>query len=232
MTLSTVKGEARERILLAAEELMAKYGVDGVSVRSINAAAGVSAGILHYHFGGLDKVVDALLERHMMPLMAQRRAMYASLQAQPQVTLRAVVEILVIPLARKIIEEGSAGARYVQFLARLHTDRNPKIAEIFEQSFGENSSALVAMLQRILPEIPMRVLWLRLIFCSHAMLQSLAEISARPQLPIPPGNPPREQVLWGHVEILIEFLCGGLAAPTNMQSQFSDFETSNGRSVR
>lgn len=218
MTLPTVKGEARERILLAAEELMAKHGVDGVSARSINAAAGVSAGILHYHFGGLDKVVDALLERHMMPLMAQRRAMYDSLQAQPQVTLRAVVEILVIPLARKIIEEGSAGARYVQFLARLHTDRNPKIARIFEQSFGGNSSALVEMLQRILPEIPMRVLWLRLIVCSHAMLQSLAEISARSQLPIPPGNPPREQVLWDQVEILIEFLCGGLAAPTNLHS--------------
>ena len=38
-TKATARGDARERILLAAETLIARHGVDGVSVRAINAAA-------------------------------------------------------------------------------------------------------------------------------------------------------------------------------------------------
>ncbi|NTX28538.1 TetR/AcrR family transcriptional regulator [Burkholderia pyrrocinia] len=208
------KGEARERILLAAEDLIAKHGVDGVSVRSINAAAGVSAGILHYHFGGLDNVVSALLERHMVPLMSERVQMYTALHSTSQVTVRAVVEILVMPLARKIIDHGEDGARYARFMARLNTDRAPEIAKIFEEAFGKNASHLIGDLQDVLPGISKEVLRLRLSFCAHAMLQSLAELACASSVIHLRDAHQHKLRQWSQVESLIEFLCGGMAAPT------------------
>lgn len=218
MTPTIAKGEARERILLAAEDLIGKHGVDGVSIRSINAAAGVSSGILHYHFGGLDNVVSALLERHMVPLMSERAQMYTTLRSTSQVTVRGVVEVLVLPLARKIIAHGEESARYARFMARLNTDRRPEIAKIFEETFGKNASHLTGDLQKALPDIPREVLLLRLIFCSHAMLQSLAELASAPSEPRIRGIHQRKQHQWNQVERLIEFLCGGLAAPTKTVS--------------
>ncbi|GAB3625863.1 A-factor receptor protein [Pandoraea terrae] len=216
MKSSIVKGEARERILLAAEELIAKHGVDGVSARSINAAAGVSAGILHYHFGTLENVLNALLERHMAPLMSERLVMYDALLSMPEVTARGVVELLTLPLARKVIEQGEAGARYVRFMARLNSDRAPETRRIFAESFGEGGARLIEVLHSALPAIPKEILRPRLIFCSHAMVHSLAELASTALPSILPDHHQRQQYLWSQVEVLIEFLCGGLAAPTHI----------------
>jgi len=43
-------GNARERILIAAGELFAEHGFDGVSVADIAAASGISTGLVYYHF--------------------------------------------------------------------------------------------------------------------------------------------------------------------------------------
>ena len=42
---------ARERLLDCAEHLFADHGLEGVSLRAINAEAGLSPAALHYHFG-------------------------------------------------------------------------------------------------------------------------------------------------------------------------------------
>ncbi|MFN8628716.1 MAG: helix-turn-helix domain-containing protein [Candidatus Binatia bacterium] len=47
----------------AAEELFATFGVEGVSIRSINAAAGLAAPSVHYHFGSKDDLLSAVLRR-------------------------------------------------------------------------------------------------------------------------------------------------------------------------
>lgn len=216
-TREKVRGEARERILAAAGELIAEHGVKGVSVRSINAAAGVSAGILHYHFGSLDKVVDALLERHMIPLMEERMQLLQALQAQPTVTVRAVVEFLVMPLARKIINDADEGLRYIRFLARLNYDRSPETVRIFERYFGPNVTQLTALLQRAAPGIPQEVFRLRLIASSHAMLHTLAGLESGAR-PTPTDAATSKQSLWERVEFLIEYLCGGLSADTSFRN--------------
>src|SRR5688500_1622324 len=53
----------RELLMDAAEELFASAGVEGVSIRSINAAAGVSPASVHYHFRDKDGLVRAVIER-------------------------------------------------------------------------------------------------------------------------------------------------------------------------
>ena len=67
---STVKGEARQQILTVAETLFAEHGVDAVSLRKINAAAGVSPGVLHYHFGSRE--IEADMSRAWTDYVAPR----------------------------------------------------------------------------------------------------------------------------------------------------------------
>ena len=48
---TTVTSETRDQIIRAAEELFAARGIDGVSLREINRAAGQSnTGAVQYHF--------------------------------------------------------------------------------------------------------------------------------------------------------------------------------------
>src|SRR5689334_19816156 len=62
---SVRKGEAtRRRLIIAAEELFAELGVDAVSVRSINQAAGLGSASVHYHFGSKEALLDAVLLDH------------------------------------------------------------------------------------------------------------------------------------------------------------------------
>lgn len=208
-TKATARGDARERILLAAETLIARHGVDGVSVRAINAAAGVSPGILHYHFGGLDAVVEALLDRHMRPLIAARAAELEALQQRPAITIRDIVAILVLPLARKIIAEQDDGIRYIRLLARLHGDREPHIARIVGEAASAPANFLPVLLARALPEIPPDMLAWRVVAASNALLHTLATLNDG----LPEGDAAQQQARqWQRVEGLIDFLCGGFAA--------------------
>ncbi len=51
---SDPSAQTRKRILDTAERLFGERGVAAVSLRDINRAAGISQGVLHYHFGGRD----------------------------------------------------------------------------------------------------------------------------------------------------------------------------------
>lgn len=62
----------RDRLLSAAERLFLAKNPDQVSVRAINAEAGLNPGAVHYHFGSREGLIAALLERELLPLWAER----------------------------------------------------------------------------------------------------------------------------------------------------------------
>lgn len=45
--------------------MIATHGVEGVSIRGINAAAGASPATPRYHFATLENLVEAILEAEM-----------------------------------------------------------------------------------------------------------------------------------------------------------------------
>jgi AcrR family transcriptional regulator len=50
--------ETRRRLVSSAEQLFSEHGVDGVSLRAINAAADVGPAAVHYHFGSKQGLVE------------------------------------------------------------------------------------------------------------------------------------------------------------------------------
>src|SRR5512139_1053897 len=123
--------QTRKRILDTAERLFGERGVAAVSLRDINRAAGISQGVLHYHFGGRDAVIEAILQRWLPTVNAERRQMYdAVLAAGRTPNERDVVEILCLPLARLAVGRQPAGRRFLRCLARLGQEENPVWARI------------------------------------------------------------------------------------------------------
>lgn len=54
--------ETRTGLIMAAGELFAEYGLDGVSVRDIANKAEANIGVIHYHFGGKDGLIEAVMD--------------------------------------------------------------------------------------------------------------------------------------------------------------------------
>src|SRR5262245_20055427 len=113
-------------LVLAAERLFAERGLNGVSLRQINEAAGQrNASAAHYHFGSRDGVVRAVFEHRMAAVDARRRAMVEELGRDGRTSeLRALVGAWVRPLAVELVPR-TEGNHYVRFLDQVRRAWTP-----------------------------------------------------------------------------------------------------------
>ncbi len=80
---STVDGRAarglqtRLRILDAAREVLLERGYGGTSTRAVADQAGVRLSLVHYHFGGKQKLLVAVLQDENERLLERQRTLYA-----------------------------------------------------------------------------------------------------------------------------------------------------------
>ena len=115
--------DTRLALMRAAEQLFAQQGVDRVSLREIAIAAGqrnVSAAT--YHFGSKRELIEAILERHSIPM---QDAWLPALAADPEhkLSLHALVELLVAPMVAKI-DDPDGGRCYLELSAELVASRS------------------------------------------------------------------------------------------------------------
>lgn len=202
------------KILDASEKQFALHGVQGVSLRQIIAAAGVSQGSLHYHFGSKDGLVQALLDRCLPPITAERVArLHELLATSKQPTVRELLAVIVVPLARRAIEGGAAGKRQIQLLARLFSDNNPIYTQTSEKYFNDVNSHFAAQITAALPLLSSIQIELRLRFIMATVFAALVSLDSTPmawqqQLHKQPIAP------WQLVDELLDFLATGLSAPS------------------
>jgi AcrR family transcriptional regulator len=194
-----------DRLLDAAERLFAAQGVDAVSVRAVNAAAGTNVAAVHYHFGSKDSLVEAVLRRRMDALAQRRRAILEALPHRPSV--RSVVEALVVPLAELSAVPTSAGRAYVRVLAGLQAGgahARGRLARAFAPQFATFDDALA----RALPDLPTPVRHFRLALVSNIVVPTLAEPeAAAATLGVDPADHTAV------VDALVDSVTGALAAP-------------------
>jgi len=192
----------REKLLDCAEQLFAEHGLEGVSLRAINAEAGLSPAALHYHFGTQQALVEALLERHMPKLMERRRRMLDDLEArQTRPAAREVLLALVSPLADFLAEGGAQALRYLRLIHRLQADGDLDPGFVVERWPG-GVDRLLPLLMGATPSLPRSVVEHRLGLAIDVMLRSLAE-----------GPAPQGGDLGAHVRALLDFLTGAMEAP-------------------
>ena len=193
---------AREKLLDCAERLFAEHGLAGVSLRAINADAGLSPAALHYHFGTQKVLVEALLERQMPALMERRRLLLDALDDRTEpVTTREILTALIRPQVELLAAGGESALRYLRLVHRLQADGDLDPGFVIERWPG-GVDRLVPLLRKVNPSLPLPVIQLRLGLAIDVMLRSLAHESA------PAGGG-----LEAHVSALLDFLTGAIEAP-------------------
>ena len=99
--IDTHRGETtRERILAAAELLFSESGFEGTATRKIAEAAGVTVGLVNYHFKSKDGLYRAVFERRSDTIISQRMAGLQLARLEPDTHRRAelVVRSMLVPV--------------------------------------------------------------------------------------------------------------------------------------
>src|SRR5689334_3367406 len=104
---------------MAAEMLLSARGIEGVSLREINTAAGQkNSTALQYHFGDRYGLVQAVLRKHHPGIDRTRNEMLDAYVAGGRDDLRALAAALVIPAAAKL-RDPDGGRAYLQIHAQV-----------------------------------------------------------------------------------------------------------------
>ena len=148
-----------EQVIEAAERLFAERGVDAVSLREVaKAATSRNTAVAHYHFGGKEGLVRAIVARRAPALNSRRAALLEAARDRAAALGRPVpaedlVRVLIVPL----IEELDHGGHYVGFLARLAAERHraPWVADLDDSSTA-SFREVSARLARELPGLDQR----------------------------------------------------------------------------
>ncbi len=105
----------RDCLIREAERLFARRGAWQVTVRDITTAAGQrNASVIHYHFGSVDGLRQAILERHGRPMDDQRDEYLRNLGREP--TTRDLVDALLVPYAGSLATP--EGRDYVRIVSQ------------------------------------------------------------------------------------------------------------------
>ena len=115
--------DTRLALMRAAEQLFAQQGVDRVSLREIAIAAGqrnVSAAT--YHFGSKRGLIEAILERHSLPIQETWRPALAA-DVERKLSVHQVIELLVRPMVAKI-DDADGGRNYLELCGELVASRS------------------------------------------------------------------------------------------------------------
>ena len=163
----------RARILRAAERLFAVHGIDGVSLRRINAEARTNVASANYHFGTKADVVRAILADRMPSIERHRRTLLAERDAS-DASVASIVRALIVPLAA-VADSSADGRAYVGFLARLRVHSDPELVRVVTRELAPSTRNLMNMLSTRLPDVPRERLRVRWLLVVDLVLHALAE---------------------------------------------------------
>ena len=164
--------ETKELILDTAERLFSEKGVDGVSLRSLTAEAGVNIAAAHYHFGSKEEVTKAVFARRIRPVNRERIQLLDTYQERGQPSVEELLTALFAP-ALRLAREPQRGYDFMRLCARFYSEPAEYLESAFRQEFSQVLSRFHEAFQRALPELAEEEVGLRLHFAIGVMVHTL-----------------------------------------------------------
>jgi AcrR family transcriptional regulator len=207
--------DTRERLLNAAEQLFAEHGVSGTTLRALTKAANVNLAAVHYHFGGKEGLLDAVVERRATPMNQERLRELDELERSAGEGTPAVEDILsafFLPGLRTFErEEPETIDLLTRLSARITCEPPEAIEALVRKHFGMVMRRFVEALQRALGELRKEVVDDRFRF----VIGTLSHVfSGTFDLDVIPGHPVCDTSDEERIQHLIVFLAAGLRAPS------------------
>lgn len=215
-TTGRARADTKQNLILSALELFAEQGIDAVSMRTINAAAGArNASAVHYHFGNKFGIIEAIisfikaeLDAHRLPAL---EALEGRVAAGETPTTREIMWAALKPYDALSRTPGY-GRCAIRFLARIQTDMNAEIQDALKRDPHHIAQRFDALLARALPDLPTEIRQSRYLYCWTLMVQSFAGTGSWRDTTF--GN---LRAASGDAALLrfFDYLVGGLEAPVS-----------------
>ena len=211
-----VKRSAQENIVLTAERLFAEQGIDGVSLRQINSAAGLkNNAATHYHFGGKEGLTRAIVEYRAEGINQRRQQLLDGLGAAAagRGSLRDLVQALVLPMAEHLISNPE-GSFYFRFVIQAVDNSFSSTKEKIMHWHGGHYDQIRGLLRALLEDLPDEIFTQRFGLMLTLVVNSIAAWECE----IPAGSTHEATKAFASrtllfADNLIDATCGLLTAP-------------------
>jgi AcrR family transcriptional regulator len=143
--------DTKQKILDAAERLIAGQGYAATSLRQIIGEAGVNLAAVHYHFGSKEELLGAVIMRKVGPVNEKRLATLERYEAESggaPASVEKVLDAFLTPMG----EAAGNHPQFVRVMGRVVAEG--MLLSAIEKNFPEVQTRFVAALRRALPELP------------------------------------------------------------------------------
>jgi len=172
--LNTQHFSTKERILGAAEQLFARHGFAGASLRQVTAAANVNLAAVNYHFGSKENLINEVFRRRLDELNAHRLQALEHALEQPGPTLETLLDAFIRP-ALELSLDRSGGAAFVRVLARAYAEHNDALRKFLSDNYGHVLRKFHTAFAQLLPNLDKEELYWRLDIVAGALTYAMAD---------------------------------------------------------
>lgn len=175
----------KARLVREAIPLFALHGIEGVSIRTLNKAAGVSSQNAVYHyFGDMWGLVEAAIALSLNQYLDGVSAILdaAESQARQPLPLAAVVEAMVRPIVR--IASTREGLASLQFLARMIGGSGARGKEVIGREWRAVAERVNNLVYQAVPENGREAAGVKALFAFNTALNVVVDIGLEAYWPL------------------------------------------------
>lgn len=162
----------KERILDAAERLLAKNGFEATSLRAITTEAGVNLAAVNYHFQTKDSLIRAVMARRIEPVNRHRLAMLQAVESEAgagPLPLGPVIEAFLRP----VLEIRGCFASVAPIMGRIFAEGGEFRERFFQDHLAAVTQRFFAAFDRAAPHLSRQEILWRFHFLVGAMAHSM-----------------------------------------------------------
>lgn len=198
----------KERILSAAEELFARHGFAGASLRQVTAAANVNLAAVNYHFGSKDNLINEVFRRRLDELTERRMSALEAAKAAKPVSLEMLLGAFVEP-ALALASDRLGGSAFMRVLARAYAEHDQSLRKFLSDNYGHVLKGFAGAIHELMPDLNKEDLYWRLDFISGALTYAMSEFGVVRR----PAGRTEDEHRRHAADEFVRFAAAGLRAP-------------------
>lgn len=174
--------DTKDRILDAAERLVAQQGIFATSLRQITTEAKVNLAAVNYHFQSKDDLILAVYRRRIVPMNEERLALLDELEkiyGGKPIPIDEILRVFMEPVLNLSAKMAQAGIPIGGMLGRLYTEPFDKLMQGFASEMAATAQRFTKAFRKTLPHLTQQEVFWRLWFTIGALMQT---VGAAPKL--------------------------------------------------
>lgn len=147
--------DTKARLMDAGEQLFSRHGLEAVTVRQINRAAGQrNTSSLLYHFGSKEGLVEAIFIDRFAGINARRHAMLDMIpQPMNEDDIPALARAAVLPFFEHM-QHHAGGTDFIRLFALLYSDPKVRISNEIWREHTSSARRLASLAMKRMPQMP------------------------------------------------------------------------------